>query len=90
MRDTKSPCIQLFFGPLGEGQDEPLNQAIVAELVTEVAANQIGREKRRNKTLAVPSGVDELEFFYKWTTELRDTHSVAIYKALVRKEFMRT
>ena len=88
--NTKSPCIQLFFGPLGEGQDQPLNQAIVAELVTEVAANQIGREKRRNKTLVVPSGVDELEFFYRYTTELRDAHSVAIYKALVREEFMRT
>jgi hypothetical protein len=61
--NTLGPSVDLYFGKEGAGQEQPANQVFVAELVTELACQEIARTKRETKILDIPPGVDELEAF---------------------------
>jgi hypothetical protein len=84
--NTLGPSVSLYFGPGGEGQEEPPNQVLVAELVTELACQEIARVKRETKTLDIPPGVDELDAFYTHINRLKGDYAPVIHRALVNSE----
>ena len=84
------PSIDLYFGQQGTGQEQPANQVLVAELVTELACQEIARTKHETKILDVPPGVDELEAFNTHLERLKAEYAPAIHKALVGREHRRT
>lgn len=87
--NTKAPSIGLYFGPTGEGQEQPQNMAFVAELVTELAIREIGREKRRKALLDIPSGIDEMDALFNEIDRLKNTYAAPIHKALVDRKYLR-
>jgi hypothetical protein len=88
--NTLGPSVDLYFGPLGIGQEYPANQVFVAELVTELACQEIARTKRELKTLDIPpGGIDELEAFNTYLERLKTQHAPIIHKALVSVEHRR-
>ena len=84
--NTLGPSVDLYFGRLGEGQEQPANQVFVAELVTEHACLEIARRKKDAKILDIPPGVDELEAFNNHLAKLKADYSPLIHKALVSPE----
>ncbi len=87
--NTLGPSVDLYFGRLGDGQEQPANQVFVAELVTELACQEIARTQRETKILDVPPGVDELEAFNTHLERLKAQYAPAIHKALVGAEHRR-
>jgi len=87
--NTLGPSIDLYFGPQGDRQELPANQVLVAELVTELACQEIARRKKEAKILDIPPGVDELEAFNTHRERLKAEYAPAIHKALVATEFRR-
>lgn len=87
--NTLGPSVDLYFGQRGTGQEQPANQVLVAELVTELACQEIARTKREAKLLDIPSGVDELEAFNSHFEGLKAQYAPAIHKALVGYEYRR-
>ena len=87
--NTLGPSINLYFGAGGEGQEKAANQSLVAELVTELACEEIARVKREARVLDIPPGVDELEAFITHLSKLKGTHAPVIHKALVSPEHRR-
>lgn len=81
--NTLGPSVDLYFGPGGVGQDDPANQVLVAELVTEHACEEIARRKREAKILDVPPGVEELDAYNLQLTKLKADYAPIIHKALV-------
>ena len=80
------PSIDLYFGRGGEGQENAPNQALVAELVTEHACQEIARRKREAKILDIPPGVEELDAYNAHLTKLKAEYAAPIHKVLVSKE----
>jgi hypothetical protein len=87
--NTVEPSVQLYFGPDGMGQDQAQNQCLVAELVTQVACEEIARERRAKGKLDIPVGVKELEAFYNYLNKLRIQNAGAIHKLLVNPKYRR-
>lgn len=87
--NTLGPSVDLYFGQQGAGQEQPANQVFVAELVTQLACQEIARTKRETKILDIPPGVDELEAFNSHLEGLKAQHAPAIHKALVGSEHRR-
>lgn len=87
--NTVEPSVQLYFGPDGTGQDEAQNQCLVAELVTQMACEEIAREKRTKGKLDIPAGVKELDAFYGYFNKLRIQNAGAIHKLLVNPKYRR-
>jgi len=85
--NTLGPSVDLYFGPGGERQELPANQVMQAELVTELACEEIARVKRETRTLDVPPGVDELEAFFTQTNKLKADYAPRIHKILVASEY---
>jgi hypothetical protein len=84
--NTLGPSVDLYFGPSGEGQDLPANQVLVAELVTELACQEIARRKKEAKLLDIPPGVDELDAYSLHITKLKADYAPILHKALVGME----
>ncbi len=87
--NTLGPSVDLYFGRGGEGQEKPANQLLVAELVTELACQEIARRKKDAKILDIPPGVDELDAFSNHLTKLKADYAPLIHKALVDAEYRR-
>lgn len=87
--NTLGPSVDLYFGAGGDGQEQPANQVLVAELVTELACQEIARVKRETKTLDIPPGVDELDAFYTHINRLKGDYAPVIHRALVNSEHRR-
>jgi hypothetical protein len=87
--NTVEPSVQLYFGPDGAGQEEAQNQCLVAELVTQIACEEIAREKRTKGKLDIPAGVKELDAFYGYFNKLRIQNAGAIHKLLVNPKYRR-
>jgi hypothetical protein len=81
--NTLGPSVDLYFGPQGDRQELPANQVLVAELVTELACQEIARRQRDTKILDIPPGVDELEAFNTHRERLKASYAPVIHKALV-------
>jgi len=84
--NTLGPSVDLYFGPAGDGQELPANQVLVAELVTELACQEIARRKRETKILDIPPGVDELEAFNTHREGLKARYAPVIHRSLVGSE----
>jgi hypothetical protein len=69
-----------------EGQERPANQLMVAELVTELACQEIARRKKDAKILDIPPGVDELDAYNSHLTKLKAEYAPLIHKILVDPE----
>lgn len=87
--NTSGPSVDLYFGAGGKRQELPANQVLVAELVTQLACEEIARVKRETKTLDVPPGVDELEAVFTHTNQLKADYAPMIHKILVNSEYRR-
>lgn len=87
--NTKAPSVKLYFGPMGEGQEQPQNMVLVAELVTELASQEIGREKRRKNLLDIPPGIEEMDALYNEINRLKDTYTTPIHKVLVDRKYLK-
>ncbi|MFZ0314051.1 MAG: hypothetical protein WAL85_15190 [Candidatus Korobacteraceae bacterium] len=81
--NTLGPGVDLYFGKDGEGQDLPANQVLVADLVTDLASQEIGRGKREKKSLDIPPGVDPFEAYSSYVTSLKAKVAPATHKLLV-------
>ena len=81
--NTQGPSVDLYFGADGQRQELPANQVLVAELVTELACQEIAMVKRDTKSLDVPPGVDELGAFYNQLNKLKADYAPRIHKILV-------
>jgi hypothetical protein len=87
--NTLGPSVDLYFGQQGAGQEQPANHVFVAELLTELACQEIARTKREAKILDIPPSVDELEAFNSHLEGLKAQYAPAIHKALVGSEHRR-
>lgn len=87
--NTSGPSVGLYFGPRGEGQEHAPNQVLVAELVTELACQEIARVKRETKILDTPPGVDELDAFSAHLTKLKADYAPIIHRVLVDSQHRR-
>jgi len=81
--NTAGPSVDLYFGRDGEGQEQPANQTLVAELVTEVACREITRLKDSMKTLDIPPGIERTEAFFLYVDKLKAEYAPDIHRALV-------
>lgn len=87
--NTAESSVQLYFGPEGAGQEEAANQCLVAELVTQVACEEIARARRDRRLLDIPTGVKELDAFYGYLNKLRMQNAGLIHKLLVDRKYRR-
>ncbi|PZR72788.1 MAG: hypothetical protein DLM73_12300 [Chthoniobacterales bacterium] len=81
--NTMEPSVQLYFDADGKGQEKPANQCLVAELVTQVACEEIARARREKGHLNIPAGVKELDAFYGYLNKLRIQNAEMIHRLLV-------
>jgi len=88
--NTMEPSVQLYFAPDGAGQEAPANQCLVAELVTQIACEEIARASREKGRLSIPTGVKELDAFYGYLNKLRIQNAGLIHKLLVDSRFRRS
>jgi hypothetical protein len=88
--NTVESSVQLYFGPDGAGQEQAANQCLVAELVTQVACEEIARARREKGRLDIPTGVKELDAFYGYLNKLRMQNAGLIHKLLVDRRYRRT
>ena len=86
--NTLEPSVKLYFDPNGGGQEAAPNQCLVAELVTQMACEEIAREKKNKGKLDIPAGVKELDAFYQYFNKLRIQNAGAIHKLLVNPDFL--
>lgn len=84
--NTLGPSVDLYFGRGGEGQEQPANEVLVAELVTEHACQEIARRKKEAKILDIPPGVEELDAYSAHLTKLKADYAPIIHKVLVSAE----
>ena len=84
--NTLGPSVDLYFGPSGERQDHPANQVLVAELVAELACQEIARRQKEAKLLGTPPGVEELDAYNQHLTKLKANYAPLLHKALVGRE----
>ena len=84
--NTMGPSVDLYFGPGGAGQEQPANQVLVAELVTEQACREITRVKRETKMLDIPPGIVELDAYSQHIDKLKASYAPLIHKILVDPE----
>jgi hypothetical protein len=87
--NTAESSVQLYFGPDGAGQEEAPNQCLVAELVTQVACEEIARVRREKGKLDIPAGIKELDAFYGYLDKLRMQNAALIHKLLVDRNYRR-
>jgi hypothetical protein len=87
--NTVEPSVELYFGSDGTGQEEAQNQCLVAELVAQVACEEIAREKRAKGKLEPPAGVKELDAFFDYINKLRIQNAGVIHKLLVNPKYRR-
>jgi hypothetical protein len=87
--NTVEPSVLLYFGPDGAGQEEAQNQCLVAELITQMACEEIAREKRTKGKLDIPTGVKELDAFNNYLNKLRILNAGAIHKLIVNPKYRR-
>lgn len=87
--NTAGPSVDMYFGPGGERQEYPTNQLLVAELVTELACQEIARRKHDTKILDIPPGVDVLDAFSGHLAYLKTLHAPSIHKCLVARAHRR-
>jgi hypothetical protein len=87
--NTAESSVELYFGPDGAGQAEAVNQCLVAELVTQVACEEIARVRREKGRLDIPTGVKELDAFYAYLNKLRIQNAGLIHKLLVDRKYRR-
>jgi hypothetical protein len=87
--NTMESSVQLYFAPDGTGQEAPANQCLVAELVTQVACEEIARASREKGRLNIPTGVKELDAFYNYLNKLRIQNAGLIHKLLVDPRYRR-
>jgi len=88
--NTVETSVELYFGRDGAGQEQAPNQCLVAELVTQVACEEIARARRERGRLDVPTGVKELDAFYGYLNKLRVQNAGLIHKLLVDRKYRRT
>jgi hypothetical protein len=88
--NTVESSVELYFGRDGAGQEQAANQCLVAELVTQVACEEIARARREKGRLDVPTGVKELDAFYGYLNKLRMQNAGLIHKLLVDRKYRRT
>src|ERR1700730_11690691 len=88
--NTMEPSVQLYFAPDGAGQEAPANQCLVAELVTQIACEEIARASREKGRLSKQTGVKELDAFYGYLNKLRIQNAGLIHKLLVDSRFRRS
>jgi hypothetical protein len=87
--NTTEPSVQLYFDADGSGQEKPANQCLVAELVTQIACEEIARASREKGRLNIPAGVKELDAFYAYLNRLRIQNAGLIHKLLVDAKYRR-
>lgn len=87
--NTLESSVQLYFGANGEGQEQAPNQCLVAELVTQVACEEIARVSREKGSLVLPPGIKELDAFYNYLNKLRRQNAGLIHKLLVNAKYRR-
>jgi hypothetical protein len=87
--NTLELSVQLYFGADGAGQEQPANQCLVAELVTQIACEEIARVSREKGRLNPPAGVKELDAFYNYLNKLRIQNAGLIHKLLVNSKYRR-
>ncbi len=87
--NTAGPSVDLYFGGEGEGQEQPANQTLVAELVTELACREITRLKDSQKTLDIPPGIERTEAFFQYVDKLKAEYAPDLHRALVSPSYRR-
>lgn len=87
--NTVAPSVALYLEPDGTRQGEAQVCVLVAELVTELACQEIAREKSATKMLDVPPGVERVDALINEFTRLKDQCGAIIHKALVNPKFRR-
>jgi hypothetical protein len=87
--NTLESSVQLYFGANGEGQEQAANQCLVAELVTQIACEEIARVSREKGSLVIPPGIKELDAFYNYLNKLRIQNAGLIHKLLVNAKYRR-
>ncbi len=88
--NTTEPSVQLYFDADGSGQEKPANQCLVAELVTQIACEEIARASREKGRLNIPAGVKELDAFYAYLNRLRIQNAGLIHRLLVDPKYRRS
>lgn len=88
--NTAERSVQLYFDADGAGQEKPANQCLVAELVTQIACEEIARASREKGRLNIPAGVKELDAFYAYLNRLRIQNAGLIHKLLVDSKYRRS
>jgi hypothetical protein len=87
--NTTGPSVNLYFGRDGEGQEQPANQTLVAELVTELACREITRLKDSMRTLDIPPGIERTEAFFQYVDKLKAEYAPNLHRALVNPGYRR-
>lgn len=70
--NTASPSVSLYLEADGRNQGQAQDRVLTAELVTELACQEIAREKRAGKSLDIPPGVEEFDAVINYSNRLKD------------------